>query len=69
MAPNELEALKALVKSVGEHPTRNDSERTITEAEEQGYIKAVSYGVGFTTYKISRLGLEVTNLDPEDVYL
>lgn len=69
MTPTELETLRALVKSVGAHPTRDDAERTITEAEEQGYIKAVSYGVGFTTYKISRLGFEVTHLDPKDVYL
>lgn len=69
MTPEELEALRTLVKSIGTHPTRDDTDRMVTEAEEQGYIKAVCYGVGFTTYKISRLGFDVTHLDPRDVYL
>lgn len=63
------EQIAEAVKLIGRAPSQVDGLPLIEEAVNEGFIKAVSYGTNYATYKVTILGFEATNLDPKDVYI
>jgi hypothetical protein len=64
-----FEQIVEVVKLIGRAPSQMNGNPLIEEAYDEGYIKDVCYDEDWSTYKVTRLGFEVTGLDPKDVYI